>query len=803
MKTLIKAFGALFLAALAIAGCENPAAEEPVKIRLNKELITDLPVGSTQTLVATLTPADAEVTVVWSSDDENVAVVNDEGAVTGVAPGTAVISARVDKEVATCKVTVTAVKPSKIALSSSSLELQVDAQHTLEVILTPSNAVAEDIEWSSTDPSVVSVEKSGLVTALKEGNATITVKCSGGLLAATCHVKVVAKEEEVKVTAIALKPSSLTLEEGQKGTLEVVVTPDNAVVEDLEWETSDAEVASVADGEVTAHKAGEAVITVKCNGGTLSATCDVTVREKAVTPPDHADVKAVVLFAEGNASDLQVGKSLQLTARYDPADAKPNSVSWTVDRTDLASVDQNGLITGVSTVKGSDGNWPKVTVTVTADEVSTSMSLMVIPRQPDAIEVDLPENNQLRIGDNWDFNPRILPEGLEFSVIVVGNDPSGRMLTSDSMTASYPGLYSFTFSISDHDDLVNSYKVLKNVSVSVNPYWVETVSLPETQEMELGASMNIVPSFTSDVAGVEPTYKDVKWSSSDPSIVSVNEKTGELKANAAGSAVITATTCHDWSVPSGTAHKSASCTVTVNSSGSSFNIGDYYYSDGTWSSELQAGKTVVGVIFAKVNAASSDARLAQDYPGCTHGLVLGLAEYADQDFGSVSTYNGHGYYAGLGYDANLIVDEDKPNGYSNTLAHKDLNASKSDYCKFFNAADGVIAVHSAAVAAPSSSSSWYIPSYKEMNLINENMAVVNEAINAAGGTPMAEPYENEASWDENRSSDWYWTSTIKGVWYERGKSYDHYKHPYDLSKGGWTTSQQSSGNFKVRVVLAF
>ena len=88
-------------------------------------------------------------------------------------------------------------------------------------------------------------------------------------------------------------------------------------------------------------------------------------------------------------------------------------------------------------------------------------------------------------------------------------------------------------------------------------------------------------------------------------------------------------------------------------------------------------------------------------------------------------------------------------------------------------------------------------------MIKENVSVVNASINAVGGTPIADPYEGESSEDANRISDWYWSSTIYGRWYSTGNSYDHYKYPFDISKNGWTTYQQSNGKFRVRVVLAF
>lgn len=88
-------------------------------------------------------------------------------------------------------------------------------------------------------------------------------------------------------------------------------------------------------------------------------------------------------------------------------------------------------------------------------------------------------------------------------------------------------------------------------------------------------------------------------------------------------------------------------------------------------------------------------------------------------------------------------------------------------------------------------------------MLTENREAVNVALEAVGGVKIAEPYKWEDSWDEQRSSDWYWTSTIFGIWYESVRSYDHYKYAFDLSKGGWTTSQQNSAKCKVRIILAF
>ena len=754
MKTLLKGVYAFLMAALVLAGCQKPVEEEPVTIRLNKTLISSLPVGSTQILTATIAPEGAKVTVEWSSENDAVAVVNENGEVTGVAPGTTVISARADESVATCKVTVTEVKPTAIKLSAQTLKLAVEEQHVLEVVLTPSNAVANDMEWLTGNDKVAVVDQDGTVTAVAEGRATITVRCNGGTIAATCQVEVVSKEEEVKVTAIALEPASLSLEEGQKRTLNVVVTPANAVVDDLQWETSDAEVASISAGEVTALKAGKATITAKCNDGSLSATCEITVTEKAVTPPDEDAVKYVVIIAEGNASDIQVGKTVQLTARYEPSTATPKNVSWTVDRPDFAQVDQNGLVEGISTVKGSDKEWSKVTITVTADGVSSSMALRVIPPQPESIEVELPEKGWIRVGEEWNFNPRVLPEGLGYGVTCSIMKPGNNFTADAAVESDIPGTIAAQFAVASHDNLVySSYR--RDVSLNVLPYWVETVSLPESQEMEVGGSIILSPEFTSDVDGMQPTYKDLVWTSSDEA-KAVVDKNGKVTALAAGTVEITATTTGSWSVPSGEQQKSAKCTVTISEAAYAIKVGDFYFSDGTTSSTLEAGKTVIGIVISRDNATSTDKKLPA---GCTHGVVLALGEgsgiwSSSYDAGRVNswaTQNGYENTTGT-YYSNAYWAYVR-NEYGNRLLGYNNTSALKAYIKNNGYTSGILdALAAYQIALPETASELYIPSIAEMDAVFKNFEVINAALEAAGGTKFVMDTTDS-------QKDAYWTTS--------------------------------------------
>ena len=795
MKSLHRILFALFLAVSAISGCTDPIEEIPVKISLNKTLMSSLPVGSQQQLEAVVKPEGTDVTVVWESDNEAVASVDAAGIVTGVSVGTAVITASAGDASAECKVIVVALKPTAISLSPTKLQMKPGDIRELAVAFTPAEAVAEDLVWETSDASVVAV-KDGVVTAAGEGEATVTVKCNGGNLAAVCRVNVAEDYVPVYVTAMQLTPAEMSLQTGEKKTIEVTYLPADAEeVTDLVWETSDADVAKVENGTVEAVKAGNAVITAKCMGGNVTATCRVLVSDKQEPGPGEDGLLAVAINAAGGKTDIQVGMELQLELTCTPSNVVPSSVTWSVDGDTYASIDSNGLLKGKYAEKDSaSGDWKSVVVTVKADGKEASLVVRVIPRQADEIRVDVPENNMLKVGSEWTFNPVIYPEGLPFSVMAISN-PYSALDGACNIKPETPGRYNYTFTLSGHEDLVSEYNVKTVVDIDVEPYWVETIVLPSTYDMEAGSTGMITPEFTSDVEGHQPTYKAVAWSSSDNEVATVNERTGEITALKAGTVEITATTSSNWSVPSGTAHKSATCVVTVKEPALAINIGDYYYSDGTWSSELDESKTVIGIVFSKANAVSSDSHLAADYPGCTHGLVISTEEYQTAcatgrswswaDLGQWCSDNGYGQY----------YDLDKPVGYSNTEGFEAANAADVQSYGYtidftmFNSSS-VLKSHRDSVASPSSASCWYIPSYKEMAMLYENVTLVNERLEVVGGDVIS---VKRAFYDD--ISYQYWCST-----FDLGNKVIR---AFSMLNGDWHGSKTEGTQLGCRIVLAF
>ena len=222
---------------------------------------------------------------------------------------------------------------SGVSLSPGSLELEVGQTATITATVNPSNATNKTVSWSSSNPSVATVS-GGKVTAVATGSATITATAGGK--SATCPVTV--KSKVVNVTGVTLSQSSATLEIGETVTLTATVAPSDATDKTVTWSTSDAKVATVEGGKVTAVAEGSATITAAAGG--KSATCSVTVKAATVEATDITVDKDDVMIG--------VGESFTITATVIPENATDKTVTWSSSDPSVATVDANGKVTGVA-----------------------------------------------------------------------------------------------------------------------------------------------------------------------------------------------------------------------------------------------------------------------------------------------------------------------------------------------------------------------------------------------------------------------------------------------------------------------
>ena len=306
----------------------------------------ELEVGDTAQLTVSTIPTNATETLTysWSSSDDKVATVDQTGKVTAVAEGEATItvSAKDGAFTAECTVTVKETVPvESVSLDKETAELEEGQSLTLVATVLPENATNKDVIWSSSDDEVATVDETGKVTAVKAGEATITVTTEDGAKTDTCVVTVKEKAPvTVPVESVSLDKEAAELEEGQSLTLVATVLPENATNKNVTWSSSDDKVATVdATGKVTAVAAGEATITVTTEDGSKTDTCQVTVKA-----PEPSEVLVTKLKIAPYAVYAVPGEELDLTVEVTPANATNQNVSWLSLNPEVAEVDENGHV---------------------------------------------------------------------------------------------------------------------------------------------------------------------------------------------------------------------------------------------------------------------------------------------------------------------------------------------------------------------------------------------------------------------------------------------------------------------------
>lgn len=335
-----------------------------------------------------------------------------------------------------------------------------------------------------------------------------------------------------------------------------------------------------------------------------------------------------------------------------------------------------------------------------------------------------PDTVGIAVGETAQLTVTATPENAEdFSPVWISSDPEIATVDDKGLVSGIAaGSVTITVSSGEIKDECK-VTVTNDDEPDPNPdVPVESVTLDPTE-----ASLNVGETYQL-IATVQPenaTDKTVEWTSSDNEVATVSED-GLVTAVAEGNATITAA-CSGYE---------ATCDITVTSNGGDEPdpepttppaVGDLYYSDGTWSTELNTGKTVIGVVFWIGDPAKNDPILKADHPEATNGLVMSLV---NQNGPWQSNYDAYGalvnqwvqdnlsgyqnIVGGFGYDP-----EDNLNymlGYQNTKAIMAFNDAAGNENYPVEAVSGITPFNE-TVPAPESTSGWYLPSVKEVSLM--------------------------------------------------------------------------------------
>lgn len=295
-------------------------------------------VGAQFTIVPDIQPIEApNKNVTYVSSNESIATVDANGVVTAVMGGECDIIVTTEERQlkAICHITVKEYV-STITLDRTFAYINIGSYTDLIATLTTDTATNKNIIWKTANSGIATVDQSGRVTAVAYGTTVITaVAEDGGGAQATCVVQVVEP-----VTSISLSATELHLVAGDNYIIGATVSPSNASVKALRWETTDAAVATVdEDGEVTAVAAGKCrIYAYSTDGNEVSAYCTVYVTNRTV---------ATALSLNSSDITIKVDETRHLTVKSTPTQIT-EGLAWYSTDTGVVTVDQSGNIRGIA-----------------------------------------------------------------------------------------------------------------------------------------------------------------------------------------------------------------------------------------------------------------------------------------------------------------------------------------------------------------------------------------------------------------------------------------------------------------------
>ena len=482
----------------------------------------------TYQLTATVKPDNAtDKNVTWSTANAAIATVSDNGLVTAVAEGTTTITAKAGDKTATCSVTVSkkVIPVTSVTLNKTSLALTEQETFQLAATVSPDNATDKTVIWSSSNTAIATVSSNGLVTAVAEGNTTITAKA--GDKTASCTVTV--SKKVIPVTSFTFGDDWFYVEKDHTLQLPFQSSPTDAN-ETLTWTSSAPSYVSVdQNGLVSGLKIGTVTITVK--GSLVNATCKVTC---------HYIPTGITLNATNLTMEVEDTFQMQGTVNKRPEDTNDYGISWSSADPSIAKISSSGLVTAVSpgttTLRAGVYGGVEAFCTVTVTKKTVYVTSITLDRT----------SLEIARGDTYTLQATVLPDDA-VNKAVTWTSSNKSVATVDSngkVTGVKAGTATITAKAGDKTATCEVKVIIPVTSITLN---LSSKTLRQNETVKL----------TATVKPTDATYKDVTWTSDNPQVASVSSD-GTVTAVSEGTANISAKA----------GDQTATCVITVSNAAS-------------------------------------------------------------------------------------------------------------------------------------------------------------------------------------------------------------------------------------------
>ena len=516
----------------------------------------DLGTGSNSLQVVARTKQGKEIEatdLIWKSSNSKIATVNENGTVTGLTNGTTIITATSDTGI-NGNITITVqTSPKEIKLSKTTVNFDMSGTHTdkLTVTFNPSTTNANNtLTWESNKSGVVSVDNSGNITGISNGDAVITVKTPNGK-SATCNVTV-----KTSPQSISLNKGNTTLDLNGTKTEKLTVTfnPSSTNTNNgLTWRSDNTGIVSVdTSGNITAKSNGTTTITVTTTNG-KKATCSVTVK----TSP-----QSISLNNSSLTLDISGTKTSKLNVNFNPTSSNTNnSITWNSDAPGIATVDSSGNVTGVAngttTIRATTTNGKVATCSVTVQTSPQSISLnktnvtldLVGTQNTDLKVTYNPTTANVQTSITWtSSNPNVA--SVDSSGNVMGKANGAAVITAETANGKKT-----TCNVTVHTSL-------QSISLNKNKLAFDLSTSHKSEKLQITYS----PSSAN-------YNNSVTWKSSNTNVARVDQS-GTVTAVGNGGATITATAQNGYTAQCSVGVSTSIISLSVSPTSKTLNIGE-------------------------------------------------------------------------------------------------------------------------------------------------------------------------------------------------------------------------------------
>lgn len=498
-----------------------PTPVESVSVTANGS--TTLKPEQTLQLNASVLPEDTiDKTVVWTSSDVTVATVTNSGLVTAVSVGNASIKATAGDKSACVEITVEPIRAESLILFHTDIDLKVGEEYTLSPVITPENTTDKTLVWWSDDESIASVDSSGTVHANAIGNTVVRVSTTDGTeLKAEARIYV----HPTPISEVIIDyDGPTTLKVGETAKLSANVLPENATDKNIKWLVMSLAILNISeDGLVTAVGVGTswAGAFADNESGYPYDTVEFTVVE---TPVERIDFEQEYI-------SIRIGEQARINPVVYPETATNKSLTWESKDSNIAVIDNNGIVTGIAPGQvdidalAADGSGVFNTIRVIVSEISV-----------ESITISANGSTTLKDGETLQLTATVLPEN--------ATDKSVRWISNADFRATVDenGL------VTAHSDLgvLDIYAYAGNVSDKIMLTIIETPA----ENIALSSDVSEIKdketiSIYAQISPVTTSNKSITWNVSDESILKIqswDNSVCELIGQKPGEAYVTATT---------------------------------------------------------------------------------------------------------------------------------------------------------------------------------------------------------------------------------------------------------------------